>query len=122
MQEFGRLRVPLFPVSNRAATRQRHRIPTGGGGLRDDFSRLLAALRSPASFDQRASLRGWPTSILVHRIADGVRGQRRRPPMQDHGDEAAVDTLHADLDQPASAEAIDWIDPQRRLAGGLTET
>jgi RNA polymerase sigma-70 factor, ECF subfamily len=78
---------------------------------------LLAALQAEASFDQRASLRTWLTGILLRRIADSVRGQRRRPVVQELGDDGNDDSPHAEADAPAGAEAIDWIDPQRRLAG-----
>ncbi|MFT3953783.1 MAG: sigma-70 family RNA polymerase sigma factor [Piscinibacter sp.] len=78
---------------------------------------LLAALQAQASFDGRASLRTWMTGILLRRIADSVRGQRRRPIVQALGDEGGDDPTHADLDETADAEAIDWVDPQRHLAG-----
>lgn len=77
---------------------------------------LLAALQAQSGFDRRASLRTWLTGILLRRIADSVRGRRRQPVMQDPGDAASDEALLADEAEPVCTEAIDWIDPQRRMA------
>jgi RNA polymerase sigma-70 factor, ECF subfamily len=76
---------------------------------------LLSALQAQAGFDQRSSLRTWLTSILLRRIADSVRGSKRQPVLRDAGNEPTDEPGFADDVEPAHAEAIDWVDPQRRL-------
>jgi RNA polymerase sigma-70 factor, ECF subfamily len=75
---------------------------------------LLAAWQGAAGFEQKASLRTWLTGILQRRIADSLRRQRR--------DALALAEADGDDDADApeandagSGEAIDWIDPLRRL-------
>jgi RNA polymerase sigma-70 factor (ECF subfamily) len=77
---------------------------------------LLAAWQAHSAFDQRASLRTWLTSILLRRIADSVRGRKRHPAVQDAGDDANVESVHSEDTESGHTEAIDWVDPQRRLA------
>ncbi len=76
---------------------------------------LLCAWQAQAGFDQRSSLRTWLTSILLRRIADSVRGSRRQPLHRDADHELTDEPDLADDAEPARAEAIDWVDPQRRL-------
>jgi RNA polymerase sigma-70 factor, ECF subfamily len=77
---------------------------------------LLSALQAQAGFDQRSSLRTWLTSILLRRIADSVRGRKRQPMLRDAGNEPMDEPGLADDPDAAHAEAIDCVDPQRRLA------
>lgn len=67
---------------------------------------LLAALQGAAGFEQRSTLRTWLTGILLRRIADHGRQRARRPE-----DPSAEPEDDAD----APADAIDWIDPPRRI-------
>ncbi len=76
---------------------------------------LLCAWQAQAGFDQRSSLRTWLTSILLRRIADSVRGSKREPVLRDAGTEPTDEPGFTDDVEPAHAEAIDWVDPQRRL-------
>ncbi len=61
---------------------------------------LLAALAAPASFQGRAALQTWLTSILRHKIIDHIRRAARQPNIQnllhkenDEGDESDFDAL-----------------------------
>jgi RNA polymerase sigma-70 factor (ECF subfamily) len=72
---------------------------------------LLAALQSFERFGGKSSLRTWLTGILLNKIADSVRRDRRAP---------IVDTpalADEDDDAPARDEPVDWHDPQRLLEG-----
>jgi RNA polymerase sigma-70 factor (ECF subfamily) len=97
--------------------RQRLRDPA----LIDDVVQetLLAALQGADRFEHKASLRTWLTGILLRRIADNVRHQRRHAgPDSDAGAPDADDAaLAEDDDSTAAGEPIDWLDPQRRLEG-----
>lgn len=74
---------------------------------------LLAAWQGAAAFEARAALRTWLTGILQRRLADTLRSARRDPVCT--GADGPADADGED-DTPAGAEAIDWIDPARRLA------
>lgn len=76
---------------------------------------LLCAWQAQVGFDQRSSLRTWLTSILLRRIADSVRGSKRQPVLRDAGHDPTDEPDFADDVEQAHAEAIDWVDPQRRL-------
>jgi RNA polymerase sigma-70 factor, ECF subfamily len=78
---------------------------------------LLAALQGEQRFERKASLRTWLTGILLRRIADSVRLQRRH--VSNYGDEASDAEEGSGIDDHHSgpAEPIDWFDPQRRLEG-----
>ena len=79
---------------------------------------LLAALQGADRFEHRASLRTWLTGILLRRIADSVRHQRRHVAADGNAASAeADDGAGPGDDSPAAAEPIDWLDPQRRLEG-----
>lgn len=77
---------------------------------------LLAALQQAEAFEQRAALRTWLTAILQRRIVDSVRYQRRRGAPA-RGDEAVDPVAGPEDDSSGDAEAVDWIDPPRRLEG-----
>ncbi|MCG3188782.1 MAG: hypothetical protein LKCHEGNO_00968 [Burkholderiaceae bacterium] len=69
---------------------------------------LLAALQAPSSYGGRSTLRTWLTGILLHRIADAARHERRQP----RRDEPRP----ADDDAPAPLDfAVDGRDPMRLL-------
>jgi len=110
-----------------AAAVSRHRpylVRVARQRLRDDAliddvvqETLLAALQGADRFEHKASLRTWLTSILLRRIVDGVRHQRRH---WSTGGEATADTddgVTLDEDRGDPTEPIDWLDPQRRLEG-----
>jgi RNA polymerase sigma-70 factor (ECF subfamily) len=80
---------------------------------------LLAALQASDRFERRATLRTWLTGILQRRMADGLRRRYRAPLPESELRSAPGPDDDAD-DKPTGAtahEAIDWIDPQRRLEG-----
>lgn len=69
---------------------------------------LLAALQAHSSYGGRSTLRTWLTGILLHRIADAARHERRQP----RRDEPQP----ADDDAPAPLDfAVDGRDPMRLL-------
>lgn len=84
---------------------------------------LLAALQGAGRFEHKASARTWLTSILVRRIADGVRLQSRRPSAphdaeDEHDGAEAESSASAGIafdDDSSAGEPVDWVDPQRRL-------
>jgi RNA polymerase sigma-70 factor (ECF subfamily) len=77
---------------------------------------LVAALQRGDAFRRQASLRTWLTAILLRRIADGMRRQRRWVPLADDGAAPTDDDDRAsDVGVATGAEAIDWMDPQRRV-------
>jgi RNA polymerase sigma-70 factor (ECF subfamily) len=82
---------------------------------------LVAALQGAQGFRRQASLRTWLTAILLRRIADGLRRQRRWTPLADN-DASPTDDDDRTWDGGAAtrAEAIDWLDPQRRLESRQT--
>lgn len=78
---------------------------------------LLAALQGAERFENKASVRTWLTAILLRRIADSLRQHNRRPMVtaDTHARHSDATGGGFDDDEPAAAEPIDWIDPQRRL-------
>jgi RNA polymerase sigma-70 factor, ECF subfamily len=85
---------------------------------------LLAAFQTLDRFEQRASLRTWLTGILVNKIADAVRRDRRAGSggaSSDGGDSdgGGGDASAVPGDEPVRAEreSADWRDPERVLAG-----
>jgi RNA polymerase sigma-70 factor (ECF subfamily) len=78
---------------------------------------LLAALQGAERFERKASLRTWLTGILLRRIADNVRHQRRHVSADNDDAADADDGPAVDDDHRTTAEPIDWLDPQRRLEG-----
>jgi RNA polymerase sigma-70 factor (ECF subfamily) len=107
-----------------AVSRQRpYLVRLARARLRDDAladdmvqDTLVAALQGGDDFRHQASLRTWLTAILLRRIADGLRRQRRWIPLADSGAMPTDDSEEAFDDRLAtSAEAVEWMDPQRRL-------
>ena len=79
---------------------------------------LLAALQGAHQFEGKATLRTWLTGILLRRISDSVRLQRRHVRVDVDADTAEGDEgLGPDEANTAPTEPIDWLDPQRRLEG-----
>jgi RNA polymerase sigma-70 factor (ECF subfamily) len=74
---------------------------------------LLAALQTARGFAGRSSLRTWLTGILIHRIADAVRRDRRRA--NPGHDEPASTPAFEDDERPPADGAVDRRDPQRLL-------
>ncbi|MBX3604799.1 MAG: sigma-70 family RNA polymerase sigma factor [Piscinibacter sp.] len=74
---------------------------------------LLAALQGAAPFEARAALRTWLTGILLRRCADQARRTARR------GDRFVAPATDPDDagEEPPAPDAVDWIDPARRLEG-----
>jgi RNA polymerase sigma-70 factor, ECF subfamily len=88
--------------------------------LADDMVQdtLLAALDGGSAFRGEAALRTWLTAILLRRIADGMRQRCRWGPVPLAGTPTPDDAERPTGDGVAAhAEAIDWMDPQRRLEG-----
>jgi len=71
---------------------------------------LLAALQARSGFGGRSALRTWLTGILLHRIADAVRHERRQPQREE------PPLAEGDDGSPALADlAVDRRDPLRLL-------
>ncbi|MBL8319456.1 MAG: sigma-70 family RNA polymerase sigma factor [Burkholderiaceae bacterium] len=76
---------------------------------------LLAALQAARAFTGRSSLRTWLTGILVHRMADAIRRDRRRG--RAGHDEAPVQPVAEGADASTADDTVDRRDPQRLLEG-----
>jgi RNA polymerase sigma-70 factor, ECF subfamily len=71
---------------------------------------LLAALRGAAGYAGKASLRTWLTGILLHRIADQRRSERRHPVAPQ-----AVDAGDDEGETSSTSDPVDSLDPPRLL-------
>lgn len=78
---------------------------------------LLAALQGLERFAHKASLRTWLTGILLNKIADSVRRDRRAPRAESAFDSPHDDALHVDDEHGAHDALVDWRDPERLLEG-----
>jgi len=78
---------------------------------------LLAALQGLERFAHKASLRTWLTGILLNKIADSVRRDRRSPRAETGFDTVHDDTTHGDDEHGAHDEPVEWRDPERLLEG-----
>lgn len=81
---------------------------------------IVAALQGAAQFAGRASARTWLTGILLRRIADVLRRQRRAAQIPNHRSAAADDARAADGEATAHEPLVDHHDPQRLLEGRQT--
>lgn len=84
---------------------------------------LLAALQGRERFASRSTLRTWLTGILLNKIAEHVRRDRRGQPAV-HDDDNEHDGIAHDApiafdsgDESAGDEPIEWRDPARLLEG-----
>lgn len=80
---------------------------------------LLAALQPGIAFAEQSTLRTWLTGILINKIADAQRRERRSARSEVAFDEAEPGR-HDDAlrDEPArDVAAIEWRDPERVLQG-----
>jgi RNA polymerase sigma-70 factor (ECF subfamily) len=90
--------------------RQRLRDAAGVEDVVQDT--LLAALEGRHRFGERAALRTWLAGILLHKIADHVRRERRSP----RADVADAPEITDDAAEDAGPEGpIEWRDPERML-------
>jgi RNA polymerase sigma-70 factor (ECF subfamily) len=119
------LAAPAWAVAPELAQHRDYLLRVARARLRDAalaedvvHDALLAALQTARGFAGRSSLRTWLTGILIHRIADAVRRDRRHasPGL----DEPTVPSVFEDDERPAADGAVDRRDPQRLLEARQT--